>query len=213
MRAKKKEWLFRDFDLHVTVGSITHLRGPSGKGKSTLLRLIAGLEQPPTGTIVLNQRILSQVNPSHTVHLPPEQRRVGLIFQDLALFPHLTVRQNIEFGLDSKKSWRMSNFINRATQTDDQSVHEIIAEFGLAQLLERYPHEISGGQQQRVAIARSVAVKPELLMFDEPFSGLDSATAAQVKNSCRAVMKRYNITALYVSHDEDDHFADMRFDL
>lgn len=187
--------VLRGVNITLAAHEILVLTGPSGCGKSTLLRLIAGLETPSTGTIELGGRMLS--DPLRSVQ--PEQRSVGLVFQGHALFPHLTVEQNIAFGLRHlSKSER-----KRAVQ------HHLNI-LGLEGLGDSYPHRISGGQQQRVAVARSLARQPKLLLMDEPFSDLDSATRANVRSEVKQLLKGLGTAAIIVSHDAQDaaHIAD-----
>lgn len=170
-------------------GEIVGILGESGSGKSTLLRLIAGLETPAEGKIRISDRIVVDEN----TFVPPEQRGVGMVFQDYALFPHLTVAKNIEFGL------------HRLSRSERKSrVREMIELVHLTGLEERYPHELSGGQQQRVAVARALAPKPALLLMDEPFSNLDAALKASIREELRDILKKAEITCLFVSHDEQD---------
>ncbi len=152
--------------LTLASGEVLGLLGPSGCGKTTLLRIIAGFESPQTGTVEIAGRVVA----SKSNWIPPEQRHVGMLFQDYALFPHLSVRENIAFGLQSIK-----------TSDRQQRVAELLDLVRLAGLEKRYPHELSGGQQQRVALARALAPQPKLLLLDEPLSNLD----AQVRLSLR----------------------------
>ncbi len=187
--------VLRSIDLSVDASEILVLTGPSGCGKSTLLRLIAGLEIPAAGNIALAGAVLS----SAQVFVPAEHRPVGYVFQGHALFPHLTVRRNISFGL---------RHLDKSERK--KVVQEHMDLLGLDGLGDRYPHQISGGQQQRVAIARSLARKPELLLMDEPFSDLDGATRSTVRSEVKQILKRLGITAVIVSHDAQDaaHIAD-----
>ncbi|CBL46018.1 ABC-type Fe3+ transport system, ATP-binding protein [gamma proteobacterium HdN1] len=168
------------------------LLGPSGCGKTTLLRAIAGFEPLCAGMISLDQRVISQ--PGDT--LVPELRRVGMVFQEFALFPHLRVADNIGFGLR-----RM------APARRNQRVTELLQMIGLGDAGRRYPHELSGGQQQRVALARAIAPRPDLLLLDEPFSSLDVELRAQLALEVRALLRREQITALLVTHDQQEAFA------
>lgn len=165
------------------------LTGPSGCGKSTLLRLIAGLEKPRRGTITLNG---AQISSAVSV-VPTEQRPIGMVFQGLALFPHLTVEGNIAFGL---------RHLDKTQRRE--AVKEYLALLGLEGLGERLPSEISGGQQQRVAVARSLARKPQLLLMDEPFSDLDLSTRESVREAVKAALQRSGTAAIIVSHDQKD---------
>lgn len=180
------------FSLDITEGEIVTLLGPSGCGKTTTLRMIAGFEQPTMGEILIDGEI---VNNSH-IHLPPEKRGIGMVFQDYALFPHLTVEKNVMFGLTK---WRMSKKKNRAKE-----VLEIV---GLGEFAKRYPHELSGGQQQRVALARALAPRPSVILMDEPFSNLDASLREKMRHDVKTILKATNTTALIVTHDQKDAFA------
>lgn len=173
-------------------GEFVCLLGSSGSGKSTLLRLIAGLETVTEGSILLNNSPIS----SSDVFLKPEQRNIGMIFQDYALFPHLTIQQNIEFGC-KKNSPR-------------EHIKRLIDVLNLGDLLKRYPHQLSGGQQQRVAIARSLAVNPVLLLMDEPFSNLDEWMKEEVRDELKSILRELGATVLFVTHHAMDAltFAD-----
>ena len=177
------------FTFSMSKGEIVGILGESGSGKSTLLRLIAGLETPSGGRI----RISDQTVVDDKSFVAPEQRGVGMVFQDYALFPHLTVAKNIEFGLH-----RMSRAEKKAR------VREMIELVKLSGFEERYPHELSGGQQQRVAVARALAPKPEILLLDEPFSNLDADLKGAIREELRSILKKAGITCLLVSHDPQD---------
>jgi iron(III) transport system ATP-binding protein len=173
-------------------GDIGVLIGPSGCGKTTLLRAVAGLEQASAGSILLSNTIVS----SATVQLAPELRRIGMVFQDYALFPHMDVAHNVAFGLHHlPKDERMAR------------VFEVLALVDLPDTGKRYPHELSGGQQQRVALARALAPKPQLLLLDEPFSNLDVDLRERLAHELRAILKKANATALFVTHDQLEAFA------
>ena len=174
------------FSLHR--GAIGCLLGPSGCGKTTVLRCIAGFEPVQEGVIRIAGRVVSA--PGSTV--PPEQRRVGMVFQDYALFPHLDVAGNIGFGLRGGR---------------DARVRELAALVGLSGELDKYPHEISGGQQQRVALARALAPRPELLLLDEPFSNLDVDLRERLSHELRDIIKASGATAILVTHDQHEAFA------
>ncbi|MDG4550205.1 MAG: ABC transporter ATP-binding protein [Candidatus Contendobacter sp.] len=178
--------------LRMDRAGIGCLLGPSGCGKTTLLRAIAGFEPLQRGSIRLRGGELSR--PGWT--LPPEQRRIGMMFQDLALFPHLTVADNVAFGL---RGWKAAE--RRAR------VHELLRLVGLDEYARRYPHQISGGQQQRVALARALAPRPGLLLLDEPFSSLDVALREGLAREIRAILLREGIGGLLVSHDQFEAFA------
>lgn len=176
-----------DASLEVATGTLLALLGPSGCGKTTLLRLIAGLERPHRGMIEVAGRTVE----SDSVHLPPEQRQVGLVFQEYALFPHLSVADNVAFGLP-----RGADRVAR--------VADLLGQVGLDGLETRMPHELSGGQQQRVALARALAPRPQLIMLDEPFSNLDPALREGVRREVRRVLRAANATAIVVTHDQEE---------
>jgi iron(III) transport system ATP-binding protein len=173
------------FDLDVHDGEILALLGPSGCGKTTALRLVAGLERPDAGTVEIRGRLVAGAG----TWVPPERRRVGLVFQDWALFPHLDVRANVAFGLDG--------------DTVD-TVDELLDLVHLSGLAHRMPHELSGGQQQRVAVARALAPQPDVLLLDEPFSNLDAQLRAQVRGEVREVLRATGTTAVLVTHDQEE---------
>ncbi|MFN8693654.1 MAG: ABC transporter ATP-binding protein [Holosporales bacterium] len=181
----------RDVSLTLEQGALLALLGPSGCGKTTLLRLIAGLESPTGGTIHHHAELWSNKDFS----LPPAQRRVGVVFQDYALFPHLTALKNVLFGMQPPRRDEGLSWLSR---------------MGIAHLADTYPHLLSGGQQQRVALARALAMKPQLLLLDEPFSGLDAQLRQQVRLETRQLLKSEGIAAILVTHDADEamHMAD-----
>jgi iron(III) transport system ATP-binding protein len=176
-------------------GEIGVLLGPSGCGKSSLLRAVAGFVPLAAGRIALGERLLSQGGPG-AAHVPAERRRVGIVFQDYALFAHLDVRGNIAFGL---RRWP------RAER--DARVDEMLALVELTGHARQYPHELSGGQQQRVALARALAPRPELLLLDEPFSSLDAELRERLAADVRRILKAAQTTALWVTHDQLEAFA------
>ncbi|MBX3677531.1 MAG: ABC transporter ATP-binding protein [Rhodocyclaceae bacterium] len=173
-------------------GAIGCLLGPSGCGKTTVLRAIAGFEPIHGGEIHLKGSVVS----SPALNIPPEQRRIGMVFQDYALFPHLNVSANIAFGL------RGAAASERRSRVD-----ELLVTVGLAGAGEKYPHELSGGQQQRVALARALAPKPHLLLLDEPFSNLDVDLRERLSLEVRDILKQSGITAILVTHDQHEAFA------
>jgi iron(III) transport system ATP-binding protein len=178
--------------LSLRAGDIGVLIGPSGCGKTTLLRAVAGLERASAGSITLDGECVSDAR--H--HMPAEQRRIGMVFQDYALFPHLDVGRNLAFGIDK---------LPRAQR--EQRVAEVLELVGLAGLQARYPHELSGGQQQRVALARALAPQPRLLLLDEPFSNLDVDLRERLAHEVRSIIKAAGTTALFVTHDQLEAFA------
>ncbi|MGQ3675815.1 ABC transporter ATP-binding protein [Xanthobacter sp. TB0139] len=177
--------------LSLAQGEIHALIGPSGCGKSTLLRLVSGFERADAGRIEMAHEAIG--------HLPPERRDIGIVFQDYALFPHLTVAGNIGFGL---------NHLPRATR--EARVDEHMAMLHLQGLEQRYPAELSGGQQQRVALARSLAARPAMLLLDEPFSNLDASLREAARRDMRLLLKTHGISVLFVTHDREEalSFAD-----
>ena len=173
-------------------GDILCLLGPSGCGKTTTLRAIAGFERAAQGEIFINERLVS----SPDVHLPPEQRHVGMVFQEYALFPHLRVEDNIAFGLNSLS-------VNECRL----QVQRMLSIIGLSGLERRYPHELSGGQQQRVALARALAPKPVMLLLDEPFSNLDQDMTVKMREELLQLLKNTQTTSILVTHDHEEAFA------
>lgn len=185
----------QDMNLSLERGSIGCLLGSSGCGKTTALRCIAGFESVYSGEILLDGRSVARPG----FHLPAEQRHIGMVFQDYALFPHLSAAQNIGFGLHGSK------------QENAKRVAEMLELVGLSERADLYPHELSGGQQQRVALARALAPRPKLLLMDEPFSNLDIALRERLCIDVRDILKHEGATAILVTHDQDEAFmiADM----
>ena len=181
-----------NLSLNLEAGQIGVLIGPSGCGKTSLLRAIAGLEDVAAGQIQLSNRVVSQKGFTEV----PEKRRMGMVFQDYALFPHLNVSANIAFGLHE---------LSKNLQV--QRIQEVLKLVGLEEVAQRYPHELSGGQQQRVALARALAPQPELLLLDEPFSNLDVDLRERLAIEIRTILKAANATALFVTHDQMEAFA------
>jgi iron(III) transport system ATP-binding protein len=182
----------RELSLHVNQGSLSCLLGPSGCGKTTALRAIAGFEPVVRGEVYLTgQRVSS---PGFT--LPPEKRRIGMVFQEYALFPHMTVAENVAFGLREHKG------AERRERT-----RQMLATVGLEGAGERYPHELSGGQQQRVALARALAPEPQLVLLDEPFSNLDVDLRERLSLEVRGILKAQGATGVLVTHDQHEAFA------
>jgi iron(III) transport system ATP-binding protein len=175
-----------DLDLEVPAGSLTALLGPSGSGKTTLLRLLAGFDTPDRGTIRIGQRVVD----AEGTHVHPEHRQIGYVPQEGGLFPHLSVEANVAFGL------------SRAARR--QGVGDLLEMVGLANLARRYPHQLSGGQQQRVALARALAVKPAIVLMDEPFASLDAHQRAGVREEVGRILRESSTTTLLVTHDQDE---------
>ena len=182
----------REVSFGLQAGDIGVLIGPSGCGKTTLLRAVAGLEPVTSGTIKLSGNVVSASGQL----VAPEARRIGMVFQDYALFPHLDVRHNVGFGV---------HHLPRAERA--RRVAEVLALVGLSGSEARYPHELSGGQQQRVALARALAPRPQLLLLDEPFSNLDVDLRERLAHEVRMILKAANATALFVTHDQLEAFA------
>ena len=178
--------------LSLKAGDIGVLIGPSGCGKTTLLRAVAGLEPVTGGEIRLTKSVVS----SATLSVPPELRRIGMVFQDYALFPHLTVGRNVAFGIHQ---------LPRAEQA--ARVAEVLQLVGLEGSENHFPHELSGGQQQRVALARALAPRPQLMLLDEPFSNLDVDLRERLAHEVRGILKAAGATALFVTHDQSEAFA------
>ncbi len=176
----------------LAAGEIACLLGPSGCGKTTLLRCVAGFEPVSGGEILLDRRVVSRSG----FRLPPEQRRIGMVFQDYALFPHRSVAGNVAFGLN-----------DASRQDRDRRVGELLQAVGLADYAAKYPHELSGGQQQRVALARALAPRPRLLLLDEPFSNLDVDLRERLAVEVRSLLKAQGATAVLVTHDQHEAFA------
>ena len=177
-----------DITLHVGTGEVVALLGPSGCGKTTLLRCLAGLEQPTSGTITVGGDIVF----SPGVFVPPARRNIAMVFQSYALWPHMTVAENISYGLR----------VQKLPKTEIQSrVNEVTDLLGLAKLKDRYPSQLSGGQQQRVAVARALALRADLVLFDEPLSNLDLRLREGVRADLRRILKKLGQTAVYVTHD------------
>lgn len=176
-----------DVSLELEAGTMLALLGPSGCGKTTVLRLVSGFEQPDAGNVEVSGRRVA----SATSMVPPERRRVGLVFQDLALFPHLSVRDNVAYGIRRDR--------DHAGRTD-----ELLELVGLAGDGPRMPHQLSGGMQQRVALARALAPRPDVLLLDEPFSSLDQAMRTQLRVEVRQILREARQSAIFVTHDQGE---------
>jgi iron(III) transport system ATP-binding protein len=184
-------------DLDIHRGKILALLGPSGCGKTTMLRLLAGFERPDTGTIAVDGRDVAATG----AWVPPERRRIGMVFQEYALFPHLDVAGNVAYGLAGARRLR------RKADPRRRRVAEVLDLVGLAGLEHRYPHELSGGQQQRVALARALAPEPAVVLLDEPFSNLDAGLRGQVRADVHRILSDAGATAVFVTHDQEEALA------
>jgi iron(III) transport system ATP-binding protein len=180
----------RDVDLEVQPGELLTLLGPSGCGKTTTLRMIAGFQEPSGGRILIAGRDVT--------HVPANRRDIGFVFQNYALFPHLTIYGNVAYGLQARQ-WSSAD-ISRA-------VDEVLELVGLAGFGERLPNELSGGQQQRVALARAIVIRPRVLLFDEPLSNLDAKLRVSMRGEIRQLQQRLKITTVYVTHDQEEAMA------
>ncbi len=181
----------RGIDLDVPAGSLVSLLGPSGCGKTTTLRCIAGLEQPTTGSITLDGRLLADGR----VSVPPEDRGIGMMFQSYALWPHMRVIDNVTFGLKRRK-WPRDTIRDQAMK--------MLRTTEMEEFAQRYPTELSGGQQQRVALARALAIEPSILLLDEPLSNLDTVLRETMRFEIRSLQKKLKITSIYVTHSQEE---------
>lgn len=187
--ALSEGYAVQEINLNVNPGEILALVGESGSGKTTLLRLISGLEQPDAGGIYLNEKLIA----SASYALPPEKRHIGMVFQDYALFPHLTVYENIVYGLNK-----------HSRKARQERAREVLRLVNLQGYEQKYPYELSGGQQQRTALARALAPSPSIVLLDEPFSNLDDIMKDQVREDIRTILKQTKTTAVFVTHDTED---------
>ena len=178
--------------LDVLAGTATVVLGPSGCGKTTMLRVIAGLEAPDSGQVLLDG---TTVSADGRAHVPPHRRNLGFVFQDLALWPHLTVRQNLDFVLGSMA-------MSHADQ--NRRAQDALALVRIEELASRFPHQLSGGEQQRVALARAIVHEPRVLLLDEPLSSLDEGLRAELRSELARLQRTLNLTTVYVTHDRED---------
>ncbi len=176
-----------DFNLHVEKGELVSFLGPSGCGKTTTLRMVAGFETPTSGRIIMDGKDITD--------MPANQRDVGMVFQSYALFPNMTVAGNIGFGLKIMK---------KSAAEIDQRVKEMLDLINMSDYAHRYPYQLSGGQQQRVALARALALRPDVLLLDEPLSALDAKIRVSLRAEIRAIQRKLGITAIYVTHDQEE---------
>ncbi len=184
--------IINDVSFRVEQGDICCLLGPSGCGKTTLLRAIAGFQQPTSGELRMKGKLVA----SRKIMLPPEKRHIGMVFQDLALFPHMSVKDNIAFGMRSFEKTEIR-----------QRTNDLLSLVDMVHLKDSYPHQLSGGQQQRIALVRAMAPKPQLLLLDEPFSSQDTERRVLLAHEVRDLLKRDITTAILVTHDQKESFA------
>ena len=192
--------------LNLQQGELLGLLGPSGCGKTTLLRIIAGFESISEGTVEIAGKVVSTSRDS----LPTEKRNTGMVFQDYALFPHLTVEENIAFGLKNQKAAKSSRLFGKNNSVNRQiksRVAEVLELVGLTGLEKRYPHQLSGGQQQRISLARALAPKPALILLDEPLSNLDIQVRHRLRAEIRSILKAAGTSAIFVTHDREEALA------
>ncbi|MFD1019140.1 ABC transporter ATP-binding protein [Thalassobacillus hwangdonensis] len=187
-----KEKTVDKFCLDIDQGEIISILGESGSGKSTVLRLLSGLETPSSGSIMINGKVMTD----DRTFVLPEKRGIGMVFQDYALFPHMTVADNISFGLKGY-----------ARAKKKQRVDEVLELVNMQKFKKRYPHELSGGQQQRIALARALAPEPSLLLLDEPFSNLDADLQIKIREELKQIIKKTGTTSIFVTHDREDSRA------
>ena len=180
-----------NLNLSILPGKVTCLLGPSGCGKSTTLRIAAGLEIQDSGIVKINGNLISEPK---ICHLPPEKRNIGFMFQDFALFPHLTVKKNIEFGITKNKNETFNNF----------SADKLLKKVGLDEFQQKYPHTLSGGEQQRVALARAISSIPMVMLMDEPFSGLDKRLRDEIRDETIEILRNEGVAVLIVTHEPEE---------
>ena len=180
-----KEDTLKDISFSIQEGEVLAIIGPSGGGKSTLLRVLSGLETPKEGRVMINEKDMT--------YAKPEKRTVGMLFQDYALFPHMTVEKNIAYGIDTLKGQNRSKRIEQMLELVDMKGYN-----------KRYPHELSGGQQQRIALARAIAPNPHILLLDEPFSNLDTELLMAIRQELFDIIRKLKITTIMVTHNKED---------
>lgn len=191
-KSYKDKEVIKPTDLTILSGSFTTLLGPSGCGKTTILRMIAGLETPDSGEIWLDDSCV--FSSEKKINLPPEKRGLGFVFQDFALWPHMTVFENVAFGLRARKD----------TEGLDNRVKEALRAVHLEEFAARYPHQLSGGQQQRVAFARAIVIRSSCILFDEPLSALDAILRDEMRHELKELVSALHVTAVFVTHDQTE---------
>lgn len=189
--------VLQDLTFNIEAGKLTCLLGGSGCGKTTILRLIAGLEIPQKGEIIIANETVTK---NEKILIPPHKRNIGFIFQDLALWPHFTVYENIAFGLNERKRQSKKIIVK-------DTVFEMLDFFKLKDHAKKYPHQLSGGQKQLVAISRSLVLKPKVLLMDEPLANLDVKLKRKILEHIKSLKEKFNLTLVYVTHDHSEAFA------
>jgi len=192
--------VLHDLTLNFEANRLTCLLGGSGCGKTTILRLIAGLETPQAGRVVIDNKIFTE---NEHILIPPHQRNIGYIFQDLALWPHFTVYKNIAFGLNERKTALREGREDNIKDT----VFKMLDFFGLQKYAEKYPHQLSGGQKQLVAISRSLVLEPKVLLMDEPLANLDVKLKRKILEHIKSLKQNFDLTIIYVTHDHKEAFT------
>ena len=192
--------VLHDLTLNIEANQLTCFLGGSGCGKTTILRLIAGLEFPQAGQITIENKIVTE---NEQILIPPHLRNIGFIFQDLALWPHFTVYKNVAFGLNERKSAYRQGREKNVKDT----VFKMLDFFGLEEYAEKYPHQLSGGQKQLVAISRSLVLKPKILLMDEPLANLDVKLKRKILEHIKNLKQNFDLTIIYVTHDHKEAFA------
>ncbi len=185
--------VLQNLTLNIEANQLTCLLGGSGCGKTTILRLIAGLEIPQTGKVVIEDKTVTE---NAQIHVPPHLRNIGFIFQDLALWPHFTVYKNVAFGLNQRNKKNIKD-----------TVFKMLSFFCLQEHAQKYPHQLSGGQKQLVAISRSLVLKPKILLMDEPLASLDVKLKRKILEHIKNLKQNFDLTIIYVTHDHKEAFA------
>jgi len=190
--------VLNDFTLEVRKHELLSLVGPTGCGKTTTLNIVAGLLRPDEGTVTIGDVLVDGRNGKHMVHVNPSERKIGYVFQDYALFPHMTVRENISYGLKAR----------HLSRKEISKRSEALLEFvGLVDRSEHYPHELSGGQKQRVALGRALVTEPEILLLDEPLAALDPRTRGSLRVELKKILANFEVTSIYVTHELAEAYA------
>ena len=185
-----KKTILKDINFHLIKGEFLSILGPSGCGKTTLIKILIGVEKHTSGQIYKDG--------TEITNLEIAKRKMGIVFQNYALFPNMTVRENIEYALKFNPDLKL-----RKTEIVDKLIEKI----GLTEHINKKPHNLSGGQQQRVAIARTLALNPEIILFDEPMSALDATNRLMLRDLIKEIQKEFNISIIYITHDQEEAFT------